>query len=57
MGMWALWAATEVEPHAINISTTASAIRRPEGPRSPTPRSRRCAAPFAVLDDALAKDG
>ena len=58
MSMWSLWAATEVEPHALNV--IYHRIGNPPGrriPRSPMPPSRRCAAPFAVLDAALAKDG
>jgi len=44
MGMWALWAMTEVEPHSLSIAQngpTAAALDALRGP-------------FSVLDDALA---
>ena len=44
MGMWALWAMTEVEPHSLSIAQngpTAAALAALRGP-------------FSVLDDALA---
>ncbi len=58
MGMWALWAATEVEPHSINI--VYHRIGNPKGPMDPKIADAAVAAlrgPFAVLDQALAKDG
>jgi glutathione S-transferase len=47
MGMWALWAVTEVEPHALPIAQN--------GPTESTVEALR--GPFAVLDQALAKTG
>jgi glutathione S-transferase len=47
MGMWALWAVTEVEPHALPIAQS--------GPSEVTVNALR--APFAVLDRALEKTG
>jgi glutathione S-transferase len=47
MGMWALWAMTEVEPHALPIAQN--------GPDDATIAALR--TPFAVLDGALAKTG
>src|SRR5205807_6845529 len=47
MGMWALWAVTEVEPHALPIAQN--------GPSAATVDALR--APFAVLDKTLAKTG
>ena len=43
MGMWSLWAATEVEPHALNVlyHRIGNAWRRRRTPRSPMPPSRR----------------
>ena len=44
MGMWSLWAATEVEPHSLSVAQngpTAAALEALRGP-------------FAVLEDALA---
>ena len=46
MGMWSLWAATEVEPHSINV--LYHRIGNPTGPkdpRSPMPPSRRSRPP------------
>lgn len=56
--MWTLWAATEVEPHSIQILYNMAA-------KPPEERDARVAAaalealraPFAVLDKALAKTG
>jgi glutathione S-transferase len=47
MGMWALWAMTEVEPHSLPIAQN--------GPSKETVDALR--APFAVLDKALDKTG
>lgn len=47
MSMWSLWAATEVEPYSILLAT--------KGVTEPEVAALR--APFAVLDNALAKDG
>jgi glutathione S-transferase len=44
MGMWSLWAATEVEPHSLSIAQN--------GPSAAAIDALR--APFAVLDDAVA---
>jgi len=58
MGMWALWAATEVEPHSINI--VYHRVGNPKGPKDPKIADAAVEAlrgPFAVLDRALAKDG
>jgi glutathione S-transferase len=44
MGMWALWAMTEVEPHSLSIAQN--------GPSPATLDALR--GPFAVLDEALA---
>ena len=58
MGMWALWAATEVEPHSINI--VYHRVGNPKGPKDPKIADAAVEAlrgPFAELDKALAKDG
>ncbi|MBV8190511.1 MAG: glutathione S-transferase family protein [Alphaproteobacteria bacterium] len=47
MSMWALWAATEVEPHSLAIAQ--------QGPSESLIETLR--GPFAVLDGALAKTG
>jgi glutathione S-transferase len=47
MGMWALWAVTEVEPHSLPIAQN--------GPDDASIEALR--GPFAVLDAALAKTG
>jgi glutathione S-transferase len=47
MAMWALWAVTEVEPHALPIAQN--------GPTEATVEALR--APFSVLDKALQKTG
>lgn len=59
MLMWTLWAATEVEPHAVRIVLTYDAGKEnsPEGQAT----IRQCVAalekPFAVLDKHLEKTG
>jgi glutathione S-transferase len=58
MAMWALWAATEVEPHAIQILYNMAA--RPPAERDPAIAEaaiRALDGPFAVLDQALATSG
>ena len=58
MGMWALWAATEVEPQAINI--LYHRVGNPWGAKDAKIADAAVEAlrgPFAVLDRALAKDG
>jgi glutathione S-transferase len=58
MSMWALWAATEVEGHAINILYhRVSNAGRPMDPKIADDAVEALRAPFAVLDAALAKDG
>jgi glutathione S-transferase len=58
MSMWALWAAIEVEPHAINIIYhRVSNAGRPMDPKIADAAVEALRAPFAVLDAALAKDG
>ena len=58
MTMWSLWAATEVEPHAINIIYhRVSNAGRPMDPKIADAAVEALRGPFAVLDDALAKDG
>jgi glutathione S-transferase len=47
MGMWSLWAVTEVEPHSLSIAQN--------GPSEAALAALR--GPFAVLDRALAKSG
>ena len=58
MGMWSVWAVTEVEPHSIQI--LYHLVARPPAERDPA--IARAAidalrAPIAVLDGALAKTG
>lgn len=58
MTMWALWAAIEAEPHAINVLYHRVVSR--DGPMDPKVGDAAVEAlrgPFAVLDAALAKDG
>ncbi len=58
MTMWSLWAATEVEPHSINI--VYHRVANPRGPMDPKigdAAVEALRAPFAVLDKALAKTG
>ena len=58
MTMWALWAATEVEPHAINIIYhRVSNAGRPMDPKIADAAVEALRGPFAALDEALAKDG
>ncbi|MBM3646360.1 MAG: glutathione S-transferase family protein [Alphaproteobacteria bacterium] len=55
MAMWSLWAATEVEPHAINI--IYHRVGNPTGLKDPKVADAAVAAlrgPFAVLERALA---
>jgi glutathione S-transferase len=55
MSMWALWAATEVEPHAINIIYhRVSNAGRPMDPKIADAAVEALRAPFAVLEGALA---
>ena len=58
MTMWALWAATEVEPHGIQVLYHVAANK----PEARDPKIARASidalrAPFAVLDAALARTG
>lgn len=58
MGMWALWAATGVEPHSIQV--LYNRVGKPPAERDAALADASEAAlraPFAVLDSALAKDG
>lgn len=58
MTEWALWAATGVEPHALNI--LYHRVMKPEAERDAALADAGEAAlraPFAVLDAALAQDG
>lgn len=58
MGMWSLWAATEVEPHSIQI--LYHRVGRPPAERDPAVAEAAIAAlhgPFAVLDRHLAANG
>lgn len=58
IGMWSLWAATEVEPHAINI--LYHRLGNPSGVKDPKVADAAVEAlkgPFAVLDKALEKSG
>ena len=58
MGMWSVWAVTEVEPHSIQI--LYHRLARPPGERDPKIAAAAVAAlqhPFAVLDQALATTG
>jgi glutathione S-transferase len=58
MTMWALWAAIEVEPHAINIVYhRVSNSGRPMDPKIADAAVEALRAPFAVLDEALSRDG
>ena len=59
MGMWALWAATEVEPHALMVIYHRLG-GAPGGVKDPAIADAAVAtlrAPFAVLDRALGKSG
>ncbi|HBK09368.1 MAG TPA: glutathione S-transferase [Acetobacteraceae bacterium] len=58
MGMWAIWAVTEVEPHSIEV--LYHRIAKPPAERDPTIAQAAVdalRAPIAVLDQALAKTG
>jgi len=58
MGMWSLWAATEVEPHSINV--LYHRVGNPSGAKDAKAGDaavEALRAPFAVLDATLAKDG
>lgn len=57
MAMWSLWAATEVETHALNILYhRVSNAGRPMDPKIADDAVDTLRAPFSVLDTALAKD-
>jgi len=58
MTAWALWAATEAEPHTIQV--LYHRLGNPTGPKEPAKADAAVAAlraPFAVLDAALAATG
>lgn len=58
IAMWSLWAATGVEPHAINV--LYHRLGNPHGAKDPKIAAAAVEAlkgPFAVLDKALAKSG
>ena len=58
MSMWALWAATEVEPHALAVLNHR--VSKPAAERDPKVAQAAIEAlrgPFAVLDNALAATG
>jgi len=58
LAMWSLWAATGVEPHAINV--LYHRLGNPTGVKDPKVADaavEALKAPFAVLDKALAKSG
>jgi glutathione S-transferase len=58
MTMWALWAATEVEPHALTVLNHR--VSKPPAERDPKVAQaaiEALRAPFAVLDKALAATG
>ncbi len=58
MTMWALWAATGLEPHSLNV--LYHSIGKPPAERDPkilAAAIESCRAPLAVLDKALAKTG
>lgn len=58
MTMWSLWAAIELEGHAINIIYhRVSNSGRPMDPNIADQAVEALRDPFAVLDAALAKDG
>jgi glutathione S-transferase len=59
MGMWALWAATEVEPHSLLViyHRVGGAPGGIKDARIADAAVETLKAPFAVLDRALAKDG
>ena len=58
MGMWALWAATEVEPHSLQV--LLNRVSKPPQDRDAAAADAAVAAlraPVAVLERALAKGG
>ena len=58
MTMWSLWAMTEAEAHTLNV--LYHLVGKPPAERDPAVAEAAIAAlaqPFAVLDQALAKDG
>jgi glutathione S-transferase len=56
--MWSLWAATEVEPHSIQVLYHLAANRPEErDPKIAAAAIEALRAPFAVLDEALAATG
>jgi len=58
IAMWSLWAATGVEPHAINV--LYHRLGNPNGAKDPKIADAAVESlkgPFAVLDKALAKSG
>ena len=58
IAMWSLWAATGVEPHAINV--LYHRLGNPHGAKDPKIADAAVEAlkgPFAVLDKALARSG
>ena len=58
MTTWSLWAAIEVEGHAINIIYhRVSNAGRPMDPKIADEAVEALRGPFAVLDGALARDG
>lgn len=58
MGMWSLWAATEVEPHSIQVLYNLAAKPPAERDAALAAASvEALRAPFAVLDEALAVTG
>jgi len=58
MTMWSLWAANEVEGHAVDIFYhRVSNAGRPMDPRIADEAVEALRNPFAVLDAALAKEG
>ena len=59
MAMWALWAATEVEPQSLLViyHRIGGAPGGVKDPRIADAAIEALKAPFAVLDRALAKDG
>jgi glutathione S-transferase len=58
MTMWTLWAATEVEPHSIQVLYHFAANRPEErDPKIAKTAIEALRAPFAVLDQALAATG
>lgn len=58
MAMWSLWAATEIEGHALDIIYhRVGNAGRPMDPKIADAAVQALRTPFAVLDSALAKDG